>query len=142
MLPAGVDEPKLRLGAPPKLNVDGAEGNEGIDDNVEVVVDDAGAPKAKPPVDELDVAVACAELAVVDPNENAGVLVIEPNVANDGADVDGAPKLAPEPNAGAAPVVPLPDEITGGANGRGGLVAPKPNVVLADVVVVVDAPGG
>lgn len=143
MLPAGVDEPKLRLGAAPKLNPVGGGLNEGFAVNDEAVVDDAGAPKEKPPLDAVDVPVDCAELVVFAPNENEGVLVVEPNVPNDEADVDGTPKLLDEPNAGAALVVVLPpDEITCGAKGRGGLLAPKPNVVLADVVVVVDAPAG
>lgn len=142
LLLAGVDEPKLRLGAAPKLNVVGVEVNGGIDGNVALVVG-ATAPKAKPPVDELNVPVVCVELVEGAPKANEGVLVVEPNVENDEAAVDGAPKLLDEPNAGAVlDVVTLPDEITCGAKGRGGLLAPKPKVVFADVVVVVDAPVG
>lgn len=73
---------------------------------------------------------------------------VEPNTENDEVDVGALSAVVAEgtlPNVGTAPkagvgVVPLV-EITGGANGFGGLLAPKANGVLLDVVVVVLADG-
>lgn len=77
----------------------------------------------------------------VAPKENEGELLDEPNDENEGADAAGAPKPDVAPKAGAADaVLLLPDGTTDGAKGRGGLLAPKANGVLADVVVVVLAP--
>lgn len=135
--------PKLRFDAEAlKLNDDGTEPNEAFG-AIELAAEAAGAPKAKPAVDEFDAPINCVEFADAEPKENAGVLPVVPKDENVGADVDGAPKPPVEPNVGAVFVdVPLPDEITGGANGRGGLLAPKANVVFDDAVVVVAAPDG
>jgi hypothetical protein len=70
------------------------------------------------------------------------VLDVEPKAGNDEIEVAGlslvngvAPNGALEPNAGKE--VALLVEITGGANGLGGLLAPNANGALFDVVVVV-----
>lgn len=70
------------------------------------------------------------------------VLVAEPKAGNDETDVVGLsvvaeaiPNEAVAPNAGGA--VPLLVEVTEGANGLSGLLAPNANGVLFDVVVVV-----
>jgi hypothetical protein len=77
---------------------------------------------------------------------NDDVLPVEPKAGNDGTEVGGlsivvgaVPNEAVAPNAGG--VVVLLVEITEGANGFSGLLAPNANGALLDVVVVVPADG-
>lgn len=125
---------------------------------VDVGADDAGAEKPKPLLGVADVDDAGAEnakpLVVVDvefdeaPNANNDDEVEgAPNDENDGTDVAGLsavveaePNVLAAPNAGVVVVVLLV-EITEGANGLGGLLAPKVNGVLFEAVVVVVADG-
>ncbi len=135
--------PKLNEGDAPNENVDGAEPNAG-----------GGAAaadwdeNAKPLVVPADVWIGLVVVFDVAPKANNGVdvLAVEPKAENDGTDVGGlsivvgiVPNEAVAPNAGVGFVVLV--EITEGANGFGGLLAPNANGVLLDVVVVVFADG-
>jgi len=85
-------------------------------------------------------------LGVAPKVNNDDVLDVEPKPGNDGTDVDGlsvvvgaTPNVAVAPNAGVEVVLLV--DITEGANGFGGLLAPNANGALLDVVVVVFADG-
>lgn len=138
-MPAGAEgapAPKLNDVGGLKLNVCGAAPKTAPGP----ATDDGALEKAKPPVDAVEGADVCSGLpAGAAPNANDGP-ADEPKLENEDADVVGAPNVAIEPNAGVEAAVP--NETTGGAKVRGGLVAPKPNGALVDVVVVVAAPAG
>ena len=137
------DAPKEKDDGAPKLNVGGLAPNTGA-----AAAEAAGAmlEKAKPPVapkDETGAEIGLLMGAVVFdvPPKLNGEEFDEPKVGNDDADVAGLSNVGARPNEAVEPkadgTVELLDEITGGANVFGGLLAPNANGVLLDVVVVV-----
>jgi hypothetical protein len=133
--------PKLNEDAPPNANVDGVEPNAG--GGAAAVDDDENGKPLVVPAGAADVWIGLVVVFDVAPKVNDDdVLVAEPKAGNDETDVVGLsvvagaiPNEAVAPNAGGA--VPLLVEVTEGANGLSGLLAPNANGVLFDVVVVV-----
>jgi hypothetical protein len=139
---AVVPAPKPNEDDPPNANVDGTVGTEPNTGDGAVDWDENAKPLVVP-AGAADVWIGLVDVFDVAPKlNNDDVLDVEPKAGNDEIEVAGlslvngvAPNGALEPNAGKE--VALLVEITGGANGLGGLLAPNANGALFDVVVVV-----
>ena len=129
------EEPVELVVPDPKANDDDVEPKVGIEVlPVSVDNDVAGvAEKAKPLLDPVDTGVL--DNGLMPPKLNTPDVLEEPNPENAVVGCAAAPKLPVEPKTGAGGLAL--EEITGGANGRGGLLAPKANGVLVVVVVAV-----